>query len=117
FGYELTILEVDKSKYENIEEQVEHLKTHTGVYVFKESEDNEKKLNESDWKDFKEKMKKNKIPQWRRSNENKILYVGKSNNMGKRIIEHTTKASKSTYALKLNCFKKCFNPDLKYNVY
>ena len=94
-------------------------KNSTGVYVFKELSNN--CLDENNWSKHKKKVN-NKAPDYKKTNEseNPVFYVGKSNNVAKRIQEHiegVTKKGKTqgTNGLKLMEFIKA-NPSFKYEV-
>lgn len=87
----------------------------TGVYIFETVSNN---MNKENWDKYKNDMKKNskKVPKWNEGSNKDFFYIGKSNDLKKRIKEHTDTASPGTYALKLKEFKKCFS-DFEYKVH
>lgn len=137
FGYLLTCIVVDKyittgkgpqvkgyvqmnnSKTDDIENEIDKIKNYTGLYIFKEN--SEDHLTSEEWQEFKTRMSNNNnnVPQWnsKADQENKIFYLGKSNRIGQRIKEHILQCSRSTYALKLNNLRTEENNSFKYKIF
>lgn len=116
-GYEPAHYTFESGK--DIDETFEELNKKVGIYVFTE---NTQILSEDKWNTFKEncpkkegkdkKMYKRKFPAWNKNINNagsKIFYLGKSENLKKRLLEHTGDPSASTYALKLSLFDEIFD--------
>lgn len=119
FGYEYKCVEVKGALDSQYEKVIKKVTTYTGLYVFEETSGN--CLTQDVWSKFKRDMKceGDNVPKWndKLDYKNKIFYVGKSNHVGQRVKEHTKSASKSTYALKLNCLEKKCQSNLEYKIH
>lgn len=112
-----TELDDDKNALDDLFKDGKEISKHTGIYLFKSESEHMTQKNWDSYKNhMKEKRPENKVPKWNKDHKEDFFYIGKSNDLKKRIKEHTDTASPSTYALKLKEFKQCFS-DFEYKIH